>query len=85
MHEALATATGLRTARQLRNVYQLGVPEYPRPLSLKDTAINIALNLPEKAGIINALALAPIIFISQCSSPRPFRNNLKKRRLYVRL
>jgi len=51
MHGVPATTTGLRTARQISNVYQLGVPEYPRPLSLKAAIIQ------------NSIAMACIIFI----------------------
>jgi phosphate acetyltransferase len=64
MHDVLATTTGLRTARQIRNVYQLGVPEYPRPLSPKDVAINIVTKLPEKAAIMQStISISHIFFI----------------------
>jgi phosphotransacetylase len=66
MHEVLATATGLRTTRQISHVYLMDVPEYPRPLLLTDAAINIAPNLVEKAGIVqNAIELAHTIGIAQ--------------------
>jgi phosphate butyryltransferase len=66
MHEVVATATGLRTARQISHVYLMDVPDYPRPLLLTDCAINIKPDLAEKAGIAqNAIALAHIIGIPQ--------------------
>jgi phosphate butyryltransferase len=66
MHAVMATATGLRTARQISHVYLMDVPDYPRPLLLTDAAINITPDLTEKAGIAqNAIDLAHIIGIAQ--------------------
>jgi phosphotransacetylase/acyl dehydratase len=66
MHEVVATATGLRTSRQISHVYLMDIPDYPRPLLLTDVAINISPNLEEKAGIVqNAIDVAHAIGIAQ--------------------
>ncbi len=66
MHAVIATATGLRTSRQISHVYLMDVPDYPRPLLVTDAAINITPDLDEKAGIVqNAIDLAHIIGIAQ--------------------
>ena len=66
MHEVIATATGLRTPRQISHVYLMDVPDYPRPLLVTDATINISPDLDEKAGILqNAIDLAHIIGIAQ--------------------
>jgi phosphotransacetylase len=66
MHEVANTATGLRTGRQISHVYLMDVPEYPRPLLLTDSGINIKPDLAEKADIIqNAIDLAHVIGIAQ--------------------
>ncbi len=66
MHAVIATATGLRTLRQISHVYLMDVPDYPRPLLITDAAINIRPDLEEKAGIVqNAIDLAHIIGITR--------------------
>jgi len=66
MHEVANTATGLRTGRQISHVYLMDVPEYPRPLLLTDSGINIKPDLAEKADIVqNAIDLAHVIGIAQ--------------------
>jgi len=66
MHEVIATATGLRTSRQISHAYLMDVPEYSRPLLITDAGINITPNLAEKAGIVqNAIDLAHVIGIAQ--------------------
>jgi phosphate butyryltransferase len=66
MHEVVATARGLRTARIISHVYLMDVPDYPRPLLLTDAAINISPDLEAKAGIVqNAIDLAHVIGIAQ--------------------
>jgi phosphate butyryltransferase len=66
MHEVVATASGLRTARIISHVYLMDVPDYPRPLLVTDAAINISPDLDAKAGIVqNAIDLAHVIGIAQ--------------------
>jgi len=66
MHAVVATADGLRTARQISHAYLIDVPDFPRPLLLTDAAINIAPDLTEKAGIVqNAIELAHMLGIAQ--------------------
>jgi phosphate butyryltransferase len=66
MHEVVATARGLRSARIFSHVYLMDVPNYPRPLLLTDAAINISPDLEAKAGIVqNAIDLAHVIGIAQ--------------------
>jgi len=65
MHEVMADASGLRTARRISHVYLLDVPGYPRPLLLTDAAINLRPDLEQKADIIrNAIFLAHVIGIA---------------------
>jgi phosphate butyryltransferase len=66
MHAVIATASGLRTARQISHAYLIDVPDFPRPLLLTDAAINITPGLAEKAGIVqNAINLAHVLGIAQ--------------------
>lgn len=56
---ALASGTGLRTARRMSHVYAMDVPTYPKPLFITDAMINIAPNLEQKREICqNAIDLA---------------------------
>lgn len=51
-------AHGLRTGRRMSHVFILDVPNYPKPIFLTDTAINIKPNLMDKKDIIqNAVDL----------------------------
>lgn len=62
MRAVVATASGLRTARQISHAYLLDVPEFPRTLLLTDAAINIAPDLHAKMGIVqNAFDLAHVL------------------------
>jgi phosphotransacetylase/acyl dehydratase len=58
MHEVVAKATGLRTARRISHVFIMDVPTYPYPLFITDAAINIFPDLETKADIAqNAIDL----------------------------
>jgi phosphotransacetylase/acyl dehydratase len=66
MHPVVASATGLRTARQISHVYVLDVPATPRLLLMTDGAVNIAPTLAEKAAITqNAIDLAHLLGIAE--------------------
>ncbi len=66
MHAVVATATGLRTTRQISHAYLMDVPDFPRPLLITDGAITIAPDLIQKAGIVqNAIDLARVLGIQQ--------------------
>ena len=64
MEAVIATETGLRTDHRVSHVFVMDVPAYPRMLLITDAAINIAPDLPAKAGICqNAIDLAVILGI----------------------
>ncbi len=66
MHAVVASATGLRTTRQISHAYLMDIPDYPRPLLLTDVAINIRPSLAEKAGIVqNAIDFAHVMGIAE--------------------
>lgn len=65
LHAVLDKAAGLRTDRRVSHVFVLDVPNYPRPLLLTDTAINIQPGLAAKRDIVqNAINLAHRIGIA---------------------
>lgn len=65
LHAVLDKDTGLRTDRRLSHVFVLDVPNYPRPLLITDTAINIRPDLAAKRDIVqNAIDLAHRIGIA---------------------
>jgi phosphate acetyltransferase len=64
MAAVVASATGLRTARRVSQVFVMDVPTYPRLLLVTDAAINIAPTLEDKVDIVqNAIDLAIILGI----------------------
>jgi phosphotransacetylase len=66
LHAVLDKTAGLRTDRRLSHVFVLDVPNYPRPLLLTDTAINIQPDLAAKRDIVqNAIDLAQRIGIAR--------------------
>jgi len=65
LHAVLDKTTGLCTDRRVSHVFVLDVPNYPRPLLLTDTAINIQPDLAAKRDIVqNAIDLAHRIGIA---------------------
>jgi phosphotransacetylase/acyl dehydratase len=65
MGAVVASATGLRTARRVSQVFVMDVPTYPRLLLVTDAAINIAPTLEDKVDIAqNAIDLAIILGIA---------------------
>jgi phosphotransacetylase/acyl dehydratase len=57
--QIVAPSKGLRTERRLSHVHALDVPNYPKPLFITDSMINIAPGLAEKREICqNAIDLA---------------------------
>jgi phosphate acetyltransferase len=64
MGAIVPSATGLRTARRMSQVFIMDVPTYPRLLLVTDAAINIYPTLEDKADIVqNAIELAYVLGI----------------------
>ncbi len=66
MHEVVATATGLRTARRVSHAFVMEIASYPRPLLITDAAINVTPDLEDKRDIVqNAIDLAQVLGVAQ--------------------
>jgi phosphate acetyltransferase len=66
MAAAVASATGLRTARRMSHVFVMDVPTYPKPLLITDAAINIYPDIETKRDICqNAIDFAQALGVAQ--------------------
>jgi len=66
MGAAVASATGLRTARRMSHVFVMDVPTYPKPLLITDAAINIYPDLETKRDICqNAIDFAQALGVAR--------------------
>jgi phosphotransacetylase/acyl dehydratase len=64
MHAVVAPGIGLSTDRRMSHIFELDVPDYPRPLFITDAALNIYPDLETKHDIVqNAIDLAHILGI----------------------
>jgi phosphate acetyltransferase/phosphate butyryltransferase len=67
MHAIVDADSGLHTGRRMSHIFVVDAPDYPRPLFITDSAINIYPSLTDKRDIIaNAIDLAHALDI-----PRP--------------
>jgi phosphate acetyltransferase len=66
MAAAVASATGLRTARRMSHVFVMDVPTYPKPLLITDAAINIYPDIDTKRDICqNAIDFAQALGVAE--------------------